>query len=77
MANIPDDTTSHEPVKGRGDIIVPSVGHYEDLIGFQRGTIRDQAKVISELTETIRHLQRAFTQSDGVVDAQIQDGRSF
>lgn len=74
MAKIPEPGTYPDPVKGHGDFMLPSVVHYEDLIAFQRQTIKAQAQVISDLTETIQHLQRTFTGTDGVVDARIQDG---
>ena len=54
-------------------ISAPQIGHYEDLLMFQRRTIEYQSRVIEELTKTIER-REAVHRRGGVVDAQVIGG---
>lgn len=62
MAKRPD----HQPVE-MGDRLAPGIGYYEDLVGMQRQTIREQQQVIETLTGVIQRLSKA----DPVVEAEV------
>lgn len=53
----------------------PAVGAYEDLLAFQRETIRHQSQVIEQLTGVVERLS-ALGKRDDIVDATIL-GRGY
>ena len=51
-------------------ISAPRVGHYEDLLAFQRRTIEYQSRVIEELTRTIERLHPLAGRRDGTINTE-------
>lgn len=66
------NTTDHRFQDDRR-AVSPAVGHYEDLLAFQRQTIEYQSRVIEELTKTIER-REAVHRREGIVDAQVVGG---
>lgn len=53
--------------------VSPAVGHYEDLLAFQRQTIQYQSQVIEQLTSVIGRISAPSKHGDA--DAQIINER--